>query len=177
MTVSELVRAELGRYDWSSLRCGCGDYADHVPLLFETIITAETPRDMIGYALSNHVEINTITFECTAPAVSVILAALAGELSSLAVGELLQTLLFVAAGSGCGSEPGSGSGNPDHECRARAQEGFWLLVRIGLTGSAEDAETVADICEYFGLGDEKSAFYQTLLRERVSAKTKRRREH
>ncbi|MFB0633496.1 hypothetical protein [Streptomyces sp. AB3(2024)] len=155
MTVSELVRAELGRYDWSSLRCGCGDYADHVPLLFETIITAETPRDMTGYTLGNHVEINTITFECTAPAVSVILAALAGELSSLALGELLQTLLFVAAGSGCGSEPGSGSANPDHECRARAQEGFWLLVQIGLTGSAEDAETVADICEYFGLGDEK----------------------
>lgn len=177
MTVSELVRAELGRYDWSSMRCGCGDSADHVPLLFETIITAETPRDMIGYTLGHHVELNTITFDCTAPAVSVILAALAGELSPLALGELLQTLLFVAAGSGFGSTPGSGPANPDHECRNRTQEGFWLLVRIGLTGTAEDAEMVADIFEYFGLGDEKSAFYQVLLRERVSAKTKRRRAH
>lgn len=82
MDVGELVRVELGRHDWASLRCGCGDSAEHVPLLFEAIITAESPRDMIGYTLDRHVEVNTVLFECTVPAVSVILAALAGELST-----------------------------------------------------------------------------------------------
>ena len=56
-----------------------------------------------------------------------------------------------------------------------AQEGFWVLVQIGLTGTAEDAETVADICEYFELGGDKAAFYQAELRERMRAKTKRGR--
>ncbi|MFE6849157.1 hypothetical protein [Streptomyces sp. NPDC057686] len=98
MVVSELVRAELRRVDWASLKCGCGDSAEH------------------------------------------------------------------AEGAGLGDR-----------CRHHAQEGFWGLVHIGLTGTAEDAETVADICEYFKLGGDKAAFYQAELRERMRAKTKRGR--
>jgi hypothetical protein len=172
--VSELVRAELRRVDWASLECGCGDSAEHVPLLIETIITAETPRDMIGYTLDGHVGESTIIFDCTPPAVGVIMAALAGDLSTLARDVLLQTLAFVAAGCD-GYEldtEGAGLGNG---CRIHAQEGFWGLVQIGLTGTAEDAETVADICEYFELGGDKAAFYQAELRERMRAKTKRGR--
>ncbi|CAG6391920.1 hypothetical protein NMG29_30705 [Streptomyces cocklensis] len=174
MVVSELVRAELRRVDWASLECGCGDSAEHVPLLIEAIITAETPRDMIGYTLDGHIEVNTITFECTPHAVGVIMAALAGELSVLARGVLLETLLFVAAGSDDYAPHAEGAG-PGDGCRHHAQEGFWKLVQIGLTGSADDAETVADICEYFGLGGDKAAFYQAQLRERMRAKTKRGR--
>lgn len=174
MVVSELVRAELRRVDWASLECGCGDSAEHVPLMIEAIITAETPRDMIGYTLDGHVEENTIIFECTPPAVGVIMAALAGELSILARKVLLQTLLSVAAGSGDNESQAQSAGLGD-VCRDYAQEGFWRLVQIGLTGSADDAETVADICESFGLGGEKTVFYQARLRERMRAKTKRGR--
>ncbi|MBW8706040.1 hypothetical protein MBT84_41140 [Streptomyces sp. MBT84] len=74
MAVSALVRAESARHDWKSLACMCGDSAEHVPLLFETVITAETPRDMIGYTLDGHVEGDTNITECTAPAVGVIMA-------------------------------------------------------------------------------------------------------
>ncbi|MFI1094430.1 hypothetical protein [Streptomyces sp. NPDC020917] len=164
--VSAVVRAELERVDWAALECGCGGSAEHVPLLIETIITAGTPRDMIGYTLDGHVEVGTVVFACTPPAVSVIMAALAGELSALARGVLLQTLSFVAA-----SSDGSGL---EAACRRNAQQGFWDLVGIGLTGTADDAETVADICEFFGLGGEKSAFYQARLRARMREKTKRR---
>ncbi|MEV6995001.1 hypothetical protein AB0N87_38550 [Streptomyces sp. NPDC093228] len=173
MAVSALVRAELARHDWKSLACMCGDSAEHVPLLFETVITAETPRDMIGYTLDGHVEGDTNIMECTAPAVGVIMAALAGELSSSARGVLLQTLLHIAAGAGDGGAWPSGWALGD-ECRATAIEGFWLLVGIGLTGSADDADTVADICEYLDPGGEKSIHYQALLRERARLKTKRR---
>ncbi|MFF9094184.1 hypothetical protein ACF1AX_13815 [Streptomyces sp. NPDC014802] len=172
--MSELVRAELRRVDWASLRCGCGDSAEHVPLMFEAIITAETPRDMIGYTLEGHVEESTIIFECTPPAVGVIMAALAGDLSALARGVLLQTLSFVAAGSGDHEPESEGAGLGD-ACRARAQEGFWRLLHLGLTGTAEDAETVADICEFFELGGDKATLYQAALRERMRAKTKRGR--
>ncbi|MFI6582213.1 hypothetical protein [Embleya sp. NPDC050493] len=174
MVVSELVRAELRRVDWASLKCGCGASAEHVPLLIEAIITAETPRDMIGYTLDGHVEESTIIFECTPPAVGVIMAALAGDLSTLARGVLLQTLSFVAAGSGDDGPTGGGAG-PGEACGHHAREGFWRLVEIGLTGTAEDAETVADICAYFGLGGDKAAFYQAELRARMRAKTKRGR--
>ncbi|MFG2899826.1 hypothetical protein ACGFZH_22440 [Streptomyces zaomyceticus] len=170
--MSELVRAELRRTDWASLTCGCGDSAEHVPLLFETILTAETPRDMIGYTLDDHVEGDTIIFECTPPAVGVIMAALAGELSDFARVELLQTLTFVAAGS---DEFGLEPDDLGDRCRDHAQAGFWVLLQIGLTGSVYEAEAVADICESFELGGDKAAFYQAELRARMHAKTKRGR--
>ena len=160
--VSDLVRAELGRVDWASLTCGCGDSAEHLPLMFEALLTAGTPREMIGYTLEGHVEVETNIFACTAPAVGVIMSALAGELSPLARGALLQTLEFVASGA-------------DDECRARVQEGLRTLLHLGLTGDAEDAETVAGICEYLELGGEDTEFYVALLRDRAGAKTKRRR--
>ncbi|ADI08816.1 hypothetical protein SBI_05696 [Streptomyces bingchenggensis BCW-1] len=57
MSVGELVRAELARHEWAALRCGCGESAEHVPLMFEAILTAGTPQDMIEYTLDNHLEI------------------------------------------------------------------------------------------------------------------------
>ncbi|MFB7945350.1 hypothetical protein ACFC6L_10545 [Kitasatospora phosalacinea] len=172
--VGELVRAELRRVDWASLKCGCGDTAEHVPLLIEAVITAGTPRDMIGYTLDGHVEESTILFECTPPAVGVIMAALAGDLSALARDVLLQTLSSVAAGSGDYESDAAGAGLGDR-CRTHARGGFWRLVQLGLTGTAEDAETVADICAYFGLGGDGAAFYQAELRDRMRAKSKRGR--
>ncbi|MEU4729664.1 hypothetical protein [Streptomyces sp. NPDC023588] len=169
-----MLRAELRRVDWASLECGLGDSAEHVPLLIEVIITAETPQDMIGYTLDGHVEECTIIFECTPPVVGVIMAALAGDLSTLARDVLLQTLRFVAAGSD-DHGPTAGNEGLGKGCRHHVQEGFWKLVQIGLTGTAEDAEMVADICESFGIGGDKAIFYQAELRERMHAKTKRGR--
>jgi hypothetical protein len=174
VVVGELVRAELERTDWASLECGCGASADHVPLLIEAIIVAGTPRDMIGYTLEGHVENSTVIFACTPSAVGVIMAALAGELSPLARRVLLQTLSFVAAGSSDHESDTVGARLGD-ACRNHAQDGFWRLVHLGLTGSADDAATVADICEHFGLGGDRAAFYQARLRERAQATVKRER--
>ncbi|MGW8760957.1 hypothetical protein ACWGN5_00495 [Streptomyces sp. NPDC055815] len=172
MGVSELVRAELARHDWSALRCACGDSAEHVPLLFETLLTAESPQDAFGYDLSGHVEDTCFIAECTGPAIGVILAALAGEVLPEVRSDFLETLLCAAYGSGY--DDASPSAREKDEFRAMVREGFWLLMQAGLTGSAQDAEAVADLCEYYELGDQKSAHYQALLRERVRAKTKRR---
>ncbi|MER7519439.1 hypothetical protein [Streptomyces sp. NPDC126499] len=170
MAVGELVRAELARHDWASLRCGCGDTAEHLPLMFETILEAATARDMIGYTLEDHVERNGALFPCLPPAVAVILAALASGPSPLARGVLLQTLWSM---SGCDTSFGPPDTIPE-DCRSAADRGFWVLVHLGLSGDAEDAEHVADICAFFGLGGERHADYQRLLRERMVTKTKRR---
>ncbi|MEU5030807.1 hypothetical protein [Streptomyces milbemycinicus] len=176
MSVSALVHAELERHDWAALRCGCGESAEHVPLMFEAILTAGTPQDMIGYTLDNHLEIGTNLFEAAVPAVGVILAALAGEPSSLARRHLLDTLCHLVSGDSHATEQALGRTGLGDECRARAREGYWLIARIGLTGGADDAETAADICEFIDLDDERSGYYQALLREHLSAKTKRRRK-
>ncbi|MFG2820966.1 hypothetical protein ACGFX4_16255 [Kitasatospora sp. NPDC048365] len=172
MNVSELVRAELARHDWTALTCACLDSAEHLPLVFETLLTAESPQDARGYALSGHVEYSGIIAECTGPAIGVILAALAGEVSPAVRSEFLETLACAAYGSGYDTAPPAARAND--EFRAMVREGFWLLMQAGLTGSAQDAEAVADLCEYYDLGDQKSAYYLLLLRERVRAKSKRR---
>ncbi|MFJ9810498.1 hypothetical protein ACIRTB_19955 [Streptomyces sp. NPDC101158] len=176
MEMSELVRAELGRHDWAALGCGCGDSAEHVPLLFETILTAESVRDMQGYTLQDHVVVETYVHECTPPAVGVILGALAGDVSPPAREELLDALGCIALGAshaphGLSPEEARIEG----ACRAAAHEGFWILAHLGLTGNADDAATVADICASLGLGGDKYADYQRLFRGRAAAKTKRGR--
>jgi hypothetical protein len=175
VSISKLVSAELQRHDWRALRCGCGDSAEHVPLMFKAIIDAETPRDMIGYTFDDHLELNSNLFEVSVPAVSVILAGLAGGLSSLARGHFLITLWRMVGGESHDTEEIQGRIRLGDECRARTREGLWLIVQLGLAGSADDADMAADICELIDLDDERSSFYQTLLRERVSAKSKRRR--
>ncbi|MEV0776580.1 hypothetical protein [Streptomyces sp. NPDC050428] len=45
----------------------------------------------------------------------------------------------------------------------------------GLTGGADEAEMASDIIEFIDLDEERSAHYQSLLRDRVRARTKRRR--
>ncbi|MFJ9824389.1 hypothetical protein ACIRSU_08425 [Streptomyces sp. NPDC101160] len=169
MAVSELVRTELARHDWASLGCGCGDGAEHLPLMFEAILEAGSARDMSGYTLDGHVEWNGEIFACTPPAVAVVMAALAGELSPPARDELVDTLWRVSAAEFY----------PDHaieeRTRSAAVGGFWPLVRIGLTGNAERALTVADIVEWLELDAERGEHYRRLLRERALAKTKRPR--
>ncbi|MFD9003226.1 hypothetical protein ACFV0T_19985 [Streptomyces sp. NPDC059582] len=174
MGVSDLVRAELDRHPWDALRCGCGETAEHVPMMFEVIIEAETPRDMIGYTLDDHLELGTNLVEASVPAVSVILAALAGELSSMARRHFLITLWRMVSGESCDSEVSLGRTRLGDECRTRCREGLWVVGQVGLTGGADDAETAADIFELVDPDEARSVFYQSLLRRRMKAKTKRR---
>ncbi|MFI5527512.1 hypothetical protein ACIA8O_03045 [Kitasatospora sp. NPDC051853] len=170
--LSGLVRAELARHDWAALRCRCRGTAEHVPELFEILLTAETARDAFGYSLDGHVECDTNIDECTPAAVGVILAALAGEVPPFVGHHFLATLSRVAAGWDTAGPAVPGRVGDD--CRAAVREGLWPLLQRGLGGTADDAETVADIIEWFGLDDERSVYYQDLLRARVVARTKRR---
>ncbi|MER7758159.1 hypothetical protein [Streptomyces sp. NPDC097619] len=171
-----LVRAELTGTDWASLACGCGRSAEHLPGRFEAILTAGTPRDMIGRTLEGHVENSTVAFPCTPPAVGVIMAALAEPISPLARQVLLQTLWYVAAGAG-DEDPRPGMAGIGEACADRVREGLGALVRAGLGGTADEATMVADICEDLGLDEDavegEDESYVVRLRERARAKAKR----
>jgi hypothetical protein len=170
-SVSAAVRHELDRHDWTALGCGCGRSADHIPTMFEVVVTAQTPEDFAGRTLYNHLEIGTDVVECAVPAVGVILAALAGELSGPARRLLLETLYTVVAGGTHDSELQMGNWDLDEQCRGKAREGLWTVLQAGLTGSAQDAEIAADICELVDRDEGRSAFYQARLRERTTAET------
>lgn len=173
--VSDLVRAELDRHRWDALRCGCGESAEHVPMMFEVIIEAETGRDMIGYTLDDHLELDTNLFEASVPAVSVILAALAGELSPTARTHFLITLVRMVSGESYATEAEFGRLHLGDECRAKCREGLWVVGQVGLTGGADEAEMAADIFEFVDIDEARSLFYHSLLRRRMPATTKRRR--
>lgn len=167
--VSVAVRLELDRHDWTALGCGCGRPADHLPAMFEEIVTAQTSEDFAGRTLYNHLEVCTDVVECSVPAVGVILAALGGELSVPARRLLLETLRTVVAGGTHDSELEMGNWGLDEQCRGKAREGLWSVLQAGLAGSAYDAEVAADIWELVDLDEGRSAFYQARLRERTAA--------
>lgn len=144
-------------------------------MMFEVIIEAETARDMIGYTLDDHLERGTNLFEASVPAVGVILAALAGELSPMARRHFLDTLWRMVSGESCASEASLGRTRLGDECRTRCREGLWVVVQVGLTGGADEAGTAADIFEFVDPDEARSAAYQSLLRRRTEARTKRRK--
>ncbi|MEV6329281.1 hypothetical protein [Streptomyces sp. NPDC051909] len=176
--LDEFVREELARHDWAALRCGCGDTADHLPLLFESILTAETPAQLRGYSLVGHVEWDNELFACTPAAVGVIVCALSarcgpfgrpgfpGELSAHAREELLGTLWSIVTSEFVPAEPAG----IEERIREAVVEGFWPLVRIGLVGRAPEAETVLEIFRYLGLDGERTAHYRRQLEARVAAR-------
>jgi hypothetical protein len=169
-SVSAAVRLELERHDWAALGCGCGRSADHIPAMFEAVLTAQTPEDFAGSTFFNHLEICADVVECSVPAVGVILAALAGELSAPARRLLLETLYTVVAGGTHDTELQMGNWGLAEQCRSRALEGLWTVLQAGLTGSPPDAEIAADICELVDTDEARSVFYQARLRERTTAR-------
>ncbi|MEU8617464.1 hypothetical protein [Streptomyces sp. NPDC048623] len=169
MELDEFVKEELARYDWAALRCGCGDTAEHLPLLFEAILTAETPAELRGYSLNGHVEWNGDLFACTPAAVGVLVAALSGDHSALARDEFLDTLWTIATVEFVPAEP---AGIED-QIREAVTEGFWPLVRIGLVGRAPYAETVLEIFRCLDIDGERAAHYSRLLEARVAARGRR----
>ncbi|MCX2180146.1 hypothetical protein KV205_06320 [Streptomyces sp. SKN60] len=166
MELDEFVKEELARHDWAALGCGCGDNAEHIPLLFETILTAETEQELRGYSIDGHVVWDGDVFACTPPAVGVVMAALSGEPSALARDRLVYALWRIATAEFAPAEI-------IEQVRTAVTEGLWPLVRIGLTGRPPVAETVAEVFECLDVDGERAAHYRRLLAERAASRGRR----
>ncbi|MFF9194331.1 hypothetical protein ACF09L_03910 [Streptomyces sp. NPDC014779] len=166
MELDELVKEELARHDWAALPCGCGDSAEHVPLLFEAILTAETEQQLRGYSLDGHVVRDGDLFACTPAAVGVTMAALSGGASAPARAELVHTLWRVAIAE---FAPDELTG----QVRDAVTEGLWPLVRAGLAGRPHVAESVATVLASLDARGDRVAHYRKLLDERAASKGRR----
>ncbi|MFD7978025.1 hypothetical protein [Streptomyces sp. NPDC059071] len=166
MELDELVKEELARHDWTALACGCGDNAEHMPLLFETILTAGTEKDLRGYHLDGHVVWDGDVFACTPAAVGVVMAALSGEPSALARDRLVYALWRIATAEFAPEEIVD-------RVRAAVTEGFWPLVRTGLNGRPHVADSVATVIDRLDVEGERARHYRRLLDERAASKGRR----
>ena len=164
--LDEFVKEELARHDWTALDCGCGDSAEHVPMLFETILTAGTEQELRGYGLGGHVECDGDLFACTPAAVGVVMAALTGEPSALARDTLLFTLWRIVTAEFAPAEITQRVGTA-------VTEGLWPLVRIGLTGRPHVADTIATVLRLLDADGERAEHYRRLLEERAASKGRR----
>lgn len=143
-------------------------------MMFEEILQAQTPRDMIGFTLDDHIELGTNLFKVSVPAVEVILAALAGEASLIARQHLLNTLWRISGGESDATEVSHGRAHLEDECRARVREGLWVVAQVGMNETADEADEAADILAWSEIHEVRSKFYQDLLRRRAVLKTKRK---
>jgi hypothetical protein len=163
MAVSNLVRAELDRYEWAQFRCGCGKTASHIPGSFEGVISGESIIDPGGDGLIGHLEIETNLFEVAVPAVGVILAALAGAIPDRIRNRLLIVLWYIASGDSHHTEMALGRMHLGDECRSRMREGIWIILHYAMN---HYDETALDILELIDLDRERYSYYASKFEKR-----------
>lgn len=96
----ELFEAELDRFDWQTMACGCGGTAGHLPGSLRTLANAETTEQASTRDIVDHITSPSI-LEVPAPAVlSVSFAALQCGLSLPAHRAFLWLILLAAEPTG-----------------------------------------------------------------------------
>ncbi|WP_354642661.1 hypothetical protein [Kitasatospora camelliae] len=138
----ELLEIEVERHDWASMRCGCGQPAEHLAQEFRRLALEDGPP-MDGGELSDHVTTpGSLLLEPALPTVSVLLAALADEVPPPHRFGLLEALLFILSAEG--QDP-SLPRETDlvEQCEEAVRAGLWLLYREVLSGESVGAASYA----------------------------------
>jgi hypothetical protein len=136
------VDREIARFDWGSLRCGCGESADHVADILRRLVDAVDDREL----LDGHIVAPSIVEEPALPAVSVCLAAIADDLPSSTRLRFLELLLYLVGDNGQPLVLVQEGRDLVSECRRAASAGLWLLYSVVLTsGSVAAAGYAYDI--------------------------------
>lgn len=169
--VSELVRAEIARYDWSRLRCGCMQTAEHVAERLSRFASADSYEEILGYTLVDHLEISSNLFEVAVPAASVMLAALAGPVSEYTQEQFASKLLELVYGESHHSETALGRTHLGDEVRYRVREGLWVILNLALNQNSEDA---LEILAAVDLDEERSAYFSEVVSQLPQPRPKRR---
>lgn len=139
----ELVELEVARYDWDSLRCGCGGTAAHVAGELLALARAGAEDEARFEVLDGHIMTPEVLLEPALPVVSVALAALAGPASAPARLAFLETLLLIVSAEGQPAELALAGRDLPGECRAAARGGLWLLYGEVFSGRSVGASSYA----------------------------------
>ncbi|MGW4910297.1 hypothetical protein [Streptomyces sp. NPDC004270] len=156
---------ELERHDWSKFRCGCGQTAGHLPETFRRLIEASDPEEAVGFRLDGHVEVQSMLFEASVPAVPVILAALAGGVARFAKSHLLVTLLQLVSGESHSSEVAAGRDDLSEQCCLLAKDGLWVLYQEAVAG---DTENALDVLDFLEEDSARLRYFRSTLKSRLS---------
>ncbi|MGW2517194.1 hypothetical protein ACWC09_09195 [Streptomyces sp. NPDC001617] len=115
-----LIDLEIGRYDWSGLRCGCGKSAVHLADDLMRLAGAQTREEASALRIDDHAMIQSFPQEPAVPVAAVLMAALAGDLSLGARTQCLELLAGLVF---------SDDDDSSERCQEIAREGLWTLYR------------------------------------------------
>jgi hypothetical protein len=155
-----LALQENARHRWDELRCGCGAGAAHIPVILRNLIDDQDPGGFGGESLEGHIEVEGNLFEAAVPAVSVILAALSGELSPSVRSYSLSLLALIVSGESHHTEVSHGRTHLGDECRYKVREGIWVILQ---GGAGKNREDVLDILSLVDLDDARRKYYADIF--------------
>jgi hypothetical protein len=122
-----LIDVEIGRYDWSAFECGCTRTAAHLADDLRRLVEAQSEEEARALHIENHALIQSIPQPPAEAVASVLMAALAGELSPGARFVCLDLLGGLVFNDGEYSE---------ERCQEIARQGLWLLYRDVWSGDS-----------------------------------------
>ncbi|GIH73044.1 hypothetical protein [Sphaerimonospora thailandensis] len=145
---ANIVRAELGRHNWGSLRAMGGE-ADRVPESILTLLSSETEDDAWAayWELENCVVVQGQLFEASQYVVPVLLAALVGEISQVARKAVLELLFQLVSGESDTEEVERGNSDLGSICRQNAREGIWVIYRELCSGHYDLARDILEMID------------------------------
>lgn len=124
-----MIEVEIGRYDWAALQCGCGQTAEHLAGDLLRLAEAQSREEARALRIGDHAMIQSFPQEPAAPVASVLMAALAGDLSLGARVQCLELLAGLVY---------SDDDDSSETCQQIAREGLWGLYRDLLSGASPD---------------------------------------
>ncbi|MGI5457126.1 hypothetical protein ACQEWB_28980 [Streptomyces sp. CA-249302] len=133
-----LIDVEIGRHDWSALECGCGKAAAHLADDLLRLAAAQSSHEARALHIDDHALIQSFPQEPAVPVTSVLMAALAGDLSDGARLVCLDLL---------GRLVDTDDEDSAQACQEIARQGLWLLYRDLWSGISRGATD----CAYYVL--------------------------
>ncbi|MER6424086.1 hypothetical protein [Streptomyces sp. NPDC001137] len=115
-----LIDVEIGRHDWAALECGCTKSAAHLADDLRLLVEAQSVEEARALCINDHAMIQSIPQPPAEAVASVLMAALAGELSPEARFVCLDLLGGLVFNDGEYSE---------ERCQQIARQGLWMLYR------------------------------------------------
>ncbi|MFB9926935.1 hypothetical protein ACFORO_19460 [Amycolatopsis halotolerans] len=139
----KLLHLEITRHDWSREHCACGRSATHVADDLMRLARADESSGFGTEIFEGHVFVSSFVHEPAVPVVSVVLAALADDVSDYARAKFLELLLFLVGDDGRSERAEREGRDLAAECAAAAKPGIWLLYAEIFSGRRADAAASA----------------------------------
>jgi hypothetical protein len=138
----ELIDAEIKSYDWTLIQCACGQDASHLPAMLRAALQFGK-RGAVERSINGHAMISTYIHEPAVPLTSVLLAALADDISPESRIGALEMVQFFVTPDGQSATAENEGRDFIEECIEEARKGTWLFYQEVFSGRNIDAASIA----------------------------------